>query len=117
LQTIFNGETVILPSEQASSLALVINELIQNSIEHGFIGRPEGLIGVDIATNQETYRIEIYDNGIGLPADFSTQASKSLGLQIVRTLIEDDLGGTFELYADKGTHARITIPRTIEGGR
>lgn len=117
LQTIFNGETVILPSEQASSLALVINELIQNSIEHGFIGRPEGLIGVDIATNPGAYRIEIYDNGIGLPANFSSQKSKSLGLQIVRTLIEDDLGGTFELYADQGTHARITIPRTIEGGR
>jgi len=117
LQTIFNGETVILPSEQASSLALVINELIQNSIEHGFVGRPEGVIGVDIATSQDNYRIEIYDNGIGLPPDFNQQASKSLGLQIVRTLIENDLGGTFELYADNGTHACIIIPRTMEGGK
>ncbi len=116
LQTVFNGETVILPSEQASSLALVINELIQNSIEHGFVGRPEGVIGVDIATLEDTYKIEIYDNGIGMPPDFNPQASGSLGLQIVRTLIESDLGGNFRLYADGGTHACIIIPRTVEGG-
>lgn len=116
LQTSFNGQTVILPSEQASSLALVINELIQNSIEHGFIGRQEGKIGVEIATFADTYKIEIYDNGIGMPADFNPQASNSLGLQIVRTLIESDVGGTFVMYNDHGTHACITIPRKVEGG-
>jgi len=116
LQTIFNGQTVILPSEQASSLALVINELIQNSIEHGFTGRREGLIGVDIATLADAYKIEIYDNGIGMPPDFNPQMSNSLGLQIVRTLIESDVGGSFELYNDQGTHACIIIPRKMEGG-
>jgi len=116
LQTIFNGQTVILPSEQASSLALVINELIQNSIEHGFTGRREGLIGVEIATLEHAYKIEIYDNGIGMPPDFNPQLSNSLGLQIVRTLIESDVGGSFEMYNDQGTHACITIPRKVEGG-
>ena len=116
LQTSFNGETVILPSEQASSLALVINELIQNSIEHGFIGRREGLIGVEISTLPDYYKIEIYDNGVGIPPDFNPQASNSLGLQIVRTLIESDVGGSFNLYNDKGTHACIIIPRKVEGG-
>lgn len=116
LQTRFNGQTVILPSEQASSLALVINELIQNSIEHGFTGRREGLIGVEIATLADAYKIEIYDNGIGMPLDFNPQASNSLGLQIVRTLIESDVGGSFELYNDRGTHACIIIPRKVEGG-
>lgn len=116
LQTNFNGQTVILPSEQASSLALVINELIQNSIEHGFVGRREGLIGVEIATLDDVYKIEIYDNGIGMPPDFNPQMSNSLGLQIVRTLIESDVGGSFELYNDQGTHACIIIPRKVEGG-
>lgn len=116
LQTSFNGETVILPSEQASSLALVINELIQNSIEHGFTGRREGLIGVEISTLPDAYKIEIYDNGIGIPPDFNPQSSNSLGLQIVRTLIESDVGGSFNLYNDKGTHACIVIPRKAEGG-
>jgi len=116
LQTRFNGQTVIFPSEQASSLALVINELIQNSIEHGFTGRREGLIGVEIATLEDVYKIKIYDNGIGMPIDFNPQTSNSLGLQIVRTLIESDVGGSFEMYNDQGTHACITIPRKVEGG-
>ncbi|VBB05829.1 histidine kinase [Lucifera butyrica] len=116
LQTVFNGQTVILPSDQASSLALVINELIQNSVEHGFVGRREGVIGVDIRLMQEAYQIEIYDDGIGLPPEFHSQSSSSLGLQIVRTLIESDLGGKFSLYSNGGTHACITVPRIAEGG-
>ncbi len=116
LETKFRGETIILPSEHASSLALVMNELIQNSIEHGFIGLKQGVIGLDITTNNDNYLIDIYDNGTGIPESFKPQASKSLGLQIVRTLIEDDLNGTFELYNDHGTHAKIKIPRKVEGG-
>ena len=117
LETKFKGETIILPSEHASSLALVMNELIQNSIEHGFIGCNEGVIGLNIVRESDNYLIDLYDNGTGLPEAFQKHASKSLGLQIVRTLIEDDLGGTFELYSDKGTHARINIPRKMGGGR
>ncbi len=117
IETVLNGQTVILPSEQASSLALVINELIQNSIEHGFVGRKEGLIGVDITTTPESYQIDIYDNGIGLPEDFSLQNTSSLGLQIVRTLIENDLGGEFRLFSRAGTHAFVTIPRQMEGSK
>lgn len=117
IETVLNGQTVVLPSEQASSLALVINELIQNSIEHGFVGRKEGLIGVDIATTPEHYQIDIYDDGIGLPGDFNLQNTSSLGLQIVRTLIETDLGGKFRLFSRAGTHAFITIPRLMEGAK
>lgn len=115
LQVIFKGETIILPSEQASSLALVINELVQNSIEHGFVNRRDGLIGVDIRTLPQAYEIEIYDNGIGIPDNFDIDSSGSLGLQIVRTLVENDVGGKFRLYCNKGTHALISISR-IKGG-
>lgn len=116
LHTVFNGETIILPSEQASNLALVINELIQNSIEHGFPGRREGTIGVDVTKDDGRYCIRIYDDGIGLPEDFNLNQSNSLGLQIVRTLVESDLGGSFELSGQNGASACITISRSSEGG-
>lgn len=114
LETRFQGETIILPSEHASSLALVMNELIQNSLEHAFHGCMKGLIGLNITRTSKVYQIDLFDNGAGLPEKFQTSASKSLGLQIVRTLIEDDLGGTFSLFSENGTHARIVIPR-VEG--
>ncbi len=109
---VFEAVPVILPSERASSLALVVNELVQNAIEHGFIGRSSGIIGLKLSVASETtYRLEIYDNGIGLPEGFDRAKTKSLGIQIVRTLVETDLGGTFELFSSDGTHAMITIPR------
>lgn len=113
IQKVFEAEPVVLPSEKASSLALMVNELVQNAIEHGFVGRRSGMIGLKLSAASETsYRLEIYDNGIGLPPDFDRTKTKSLGIQIVRTLVETDLGGTFELLSEGGTHAVITIPRT-----
>jgi two-component sensor histidine kinase/PAS domain-containing protein len=106
----------VLPSDQAISLALAINELIQNSIEHGFVGRREGVIGVEIAALKNAYQIDIWDNGIGLPPDFGLKETNSLGLQIIKTLIENDLGGTFRLYSKNGTRATIVVPFTTEGG-
>ena len=110
LETEFIGETIILPSKQASNLALIINELILNSIEHGFLGRNYGKIGLKISQSDEAYIIELYDNGNGLPENFSDLPTKSLGLQIVRTLIEGDMNGSFDLYNDNGVHAKIAIP-------
>lgn len=116
IQKIFEAEPVVLPSEKASSLALMVNELVQNAIEHGFVGRQKGTIGLKLAGAAEhCCRLEIFDDGIGLPPNFDRTKTKSLGIQIVRTLVETDLGGTFELYSENGTHAVITIPRETKG--
>ncbi len=115
LRTQFTGERLDLPSDKAISLALVINELIQNAIEHGFVGRRAGEIGVEIAKRVATCEIAIWDDGVGLPPGFSLQGSGSLGLQIIRTLIENDLGGQFRLEAQAGTRAWIAIPYRGEG--
>lgn len=116
VQTVFNGQRMVLPSDKAISLALAINELIQNSIEHGFVGRREGVIGVEIVTLKDAYQIDIWDNGIGLPPDFGQKESNSLGLQIIKTLVENDLGGTFRLQSRNGTRASIIVPCSTEGG-
>ena len=80
--------------------------MILNSIEHGFLGRNYGKIGLKISQSDEAYIIELYDNGNGLPENFFDLPTKSLGLQIVRTLIEGDMNGSF----DNGVHAKIAIP-------
>ena len=62
--------------------------------------------------------IRIEDDGQGLPQDFSLDSSTSLGLDIIRTLVQDDLKGTFELIpqTDKGARAVVTFPITSTGG-
>ncbi len=114
LETRFTGPDIVLPSKQASNLALIVNELILNALEHAFEHRQTGLIGLDTRVEEQTYFLDLYDDGSGIPADFDVHRAKSLGLQIVRTLIVDDMGGTFALVNDHGTHARITIPRKLE---
>lgn len=111
LKTVFLGPSIILPSLQASNLALIVNELILNSVEHAFAEKNKGLIGLAIEERSDSYVLDLFDDGPGLPENFDPFKSKSLGLQIVRTLVEDDMNGCFELYNAKGTHAKITIPR------
>jgi len=111
LKTVFLGPSIILPSLQASNLALIVNELILNSVEHAFSERTKGLIGLAIEERSDAYVLDLFDDGPGLPEHFDPFKAKSLGLQIVRTLVEDDMNGCFELYNANGTHAKITIPR------
>ncbi|ORT99454.1 signal transduction histidine kinase [Anaerovibrio sp. JC8] len=105
------GPEVVLPSKNASNLAVIINELILNSIEHGFEGRDHGMIGLRTAIEEDGYRIELYDDGIGVPEDFDMEKSKSLGLQIIKTLVNDDIGGRFEITNDNGAHCVLHIPK------
>ena len=114
ITTKFYGNTIILPSEQANSIALVINELTQNAVEHAFIGREQGFISLSIYITPKSYCIEIQDDGTGLPQNFCLEQTGSLGLQIVKTLVESDLGGKFSLMNNLGTLARIVIPKNKE---
>ncbi len=116
LESKVEGPEVVLPSKNASNIAVIINELILNSIEHGFKDRNRGTIGLRTEITDEEYIIELYDDGIGLPADFSVENAKSLGLQIITTLVQDDIGGSFAMKNDHGTRCILRIPKIYSGG-
>ncbi len=103
------GEPLLLPSRPATSLALVINELVQNALEHAFDGRSEGSVRILLTQTPEDTLVEIRDNGVG----FTEAAPPThLGLEIVNTLVRDDLCGKIEFHSDpSGTRAVVRIPR------
>lgn len=112
----FHGPEVVLPSKYASSLALALNELVLNAMEHAFAGRTAGTIGLSVQEEEESWLLDLYDDGCGLPEHFDPKKTRSLGLSIVRTLIEGDLEGSFALANDArgagyGTHACIRLPK------
>lgn len=113
LETDFATDNVLLPSEKATSIALILNELLQNAIEHAFAGRANGKLTVRFNDSGSCYELLIADNGVGLPADFSWQQSSSLGLKIIKTMAEADLKGSFALVplADGGVQASVIIPK------
>lgn len=107
------GDAPSLPSQPATSLALAVAELVQNSLEHGLAARTTGHIHIDIAERPEAITLTVTDDGHGLPPDFDAAVQANLGIQIIRTLIEEDLGGTFRYatMASGGTAAMLIIPR------
>ncbi|HFC12982.1 MAG TPA: sensor histidine kinase, partial [Anaerolineae bacterium] len=92
-----------------TSLALVVNELVQNAVEHAFVGRMEGQIWVSIGRKPTATFIWVRDNGSGIPPN----TPHGLGLEIATTLIADDLAGTLEfirLPQQGGTEVELRMP-------
>jgi len=109
-----SGDNIELPSQRATSLALVANELLQNALEHGMAGRTEGAITIKLTGDKGRLRLTVADDGRGLPENFEMNAHLGLGLEIVRTSVVEDMGGTFQLGPNPrgvGTLAQITLPR------
>jgi two-component sensor histidine kinase len=107
------GPAVTLPAQQATSCALIINELLQNAVKHAFHGRAEGHVAVELRDEKEALVIVIWDDGRGVGPGFDRRHEGSLGLQIVRTLVRDDLKGEFEIRnrEDGGVRATVTFPK------
>ena len=106
------GTAVYLPAQQATSCALIINELLQNAVEHAFIGRDQGRIVLTLEDTGKELVVQISDDGIGLPHDFDVEIGGHLGLQIIRTLVREDLKGRFEIANGNGVSARVVLMRS-----
>jgi len=110
LTIIRDGEFGSLEPRIATPLALVITELIHNALEHGLA---EAGSHLQISVNRmETHcEIKISDDGVGLPKEFNLIESSNLGLQIVRTLTENELKGDLSLRSsNQGTIAQLDFP-------
>jgi len=103
-----------LPAEMATPLAMVLTELLQNSVEHGFAGGP-GAVTVTAQALAGRLRVSVEDDGAGLPAAFDSEASSSLGLSIVRTLVESELGGLLEMGERPGGGTRVSLDLPLGG--
>lgn len=97
-----------LPSEYATPLALALTEVVTNAVEHGLFER-EGEVKIIAERDKEQLSVVIEDTGAGLP---DGKVGDGLGTQIVRTLIEGELGGaiTWGNVDTGGTRVCITIP-------
>ena len=103
------GEFGQFDNQQATPLALIITELIHNALEHGLEKKGDELI-VDIKRDGDKTLVKVIDNGIGLPEGFNLDDSSNLGLQIVKTLTENELKGEIKIAPNHGkTEATLTF--------
>ncbi len=116
-----DGSFGVLASETATALAMVLTELLQNAVEHGYPTQGDverdptrfGQIDVLVRRSEGRLHLTVQDDGVGLPSGFALEHSSSLGLSIVRTLVESELGGQIEMGAgpaDNGARIRVDVP-------
>jgi PAS domain S-box-containing protein len=108
ISLITDVEDVTLGIDIAIPCGLIINELVSNCLKHAF---PDGKGEVKItlhAVNDEM-ELAVIDNGVGIPDDIDFGTTKTLGLNLVSILAEDQLNGTIELDRTRGTAIRVTF--------
>lgn len=106
------GPDLLLSSHHANSVALILNEMVQNAVEHGFKDTNEGEILVKLVEQPDAWRLEVKNDGDPLAEGFDPKKNADLGLQIIDSLARGDLSGEFtiERIGEK-TVAAITWPK------
>ena len=102
-------EDVLLDLDHAIPCGLMINELVSNSLKYAFPRGEKGEIYVYLGQTEKGYVLKVKDNGIGFPEDIDFRASKSLGLQLINTLVTQ-LQGRIEMDNHEGTEFTIEFP-------
>ncbi len=109
-----SGSFGILVADVATPLVMVLTELVQNAVEHGFPGDADtGTVTVGAQRHSRRVSVTVADDGAGLPAVFALQDSDRLGLRIVRTLVDGELRGDIALepgVGGVGTRAVLDVP-------
>lgn len=102
-------EDIILNAKLLSSLGILLNELITNSMKYAFVGRSEGKIKVTAFKEQDLMIIVFEDTGIGIPEAITLKSSTGFGLQLVNILIRQ-IHGSVTLERSNGTRFTIRFP-------
>jgi PAS domain S-box-containing protein len=106
---------VLLPVDQALPCALVVNEILSNAFKHAFRGRDEGEIAVTLAQQDGMVRIAVRDDGVGMPPGFDISRSASLGMKLIRTLVQHQLNGSLLVTSEQGTEVVVEFPARKAG--
>ncbi len=112
---VLTGRFGVLSAQLATPLALVLTELLHNAVQHGLAlpgGHARGILELTADRTHDQLWVTVADNGAGLPDDFDLDSTTSLGLQIVRTLVIGELGGTLDISAraEGGTTVQLEVP-------
>jgi two-component sensor histidine kinase len=110
------GDAGLLPAVVTTSLAVVLTELLQNAVEHAYpLGEraSPGEILVELDRDELGAHLRVVDDGVGVRPGFSLHEEGGLGLTIVRTFVENDLGGEIAIGPrpdPPGTEVRLRVP-------
>ena len=100
ISTRVDGDYVILTETTASTVALIVNELVQNSLKYAFKDRKQGQIRLKIEKGASYSWITVQDDGCGFDNKKISRANSGLGLRLISSLVQSSLKG--ELFIETG---------------
>jgi len=113
VKIILNIKVATLGIDLAIPCALIINELLLNSLKHAFPDSRSGEITVEFdRSGAACYRLVVRDNGIGFPGDFDINATQSFGINLVKILTQQ-VRGTIKVDSHEGMSFTIIFPARI----
>jgi two-component sensor histidine kinase len=111
------GDAGELPGELATPLAVVLNELMQNAVDHAFPHVDDepvtGTVQVRLRRDAGELHVEVVDDGVVVPEGFDLETTKGLGISIVQALVAGELAGTLEVGpgdGGRGTRFHVVMP-------
>jgi two-component sensor histidine kinase len=107
---------VFLGIDTAIPCGLIIHELVSNALKHAFPHRTRGEIRIGLANRGGQLVLKVSDDGVGFPKEMDFRTSRSMGLQLVNTLV-DQLEGTIDMRTGKGTEFEVIFDEFRERGQ
>jgi PAS domain S-box-containing protein len=96
-----------LSSKKATTLALIVNELVSNAAKHAYRATRSGQLQVTLRQDAEDLVLDVRDSGPGLPDGFDIRQNANVGLEVARIMAERDLGGSLTLTNSNGVQAQV----------
>jgi len=117
VRVVVEGDAGKLPARVATPLAVVLTELLQNAVDHGY--PRDGAGGTVLVTLENDGRdliLRVVDDGVGLAEGFQMEEAAGLGLSIVRSLVTSQMEGSIDMHTNetgRGTAVDVRVPLVI----
>ena len=112
INLVIEAKNILIVAKQASPVGLIVNEMITNSFKYAFPDDQKGEIKISLQKMEDQIELVYSDNGIGIPENFDWKNTKSMGLNLIKILSENQLDGTIDMESNNGT--KFTIKFNID---
>lgn len=100
---------IAIEIDEAIPCGLIVNELVSNALKYAFVNRDSGTVTISFSANERQRKLVVADDGCGLPESVTPSSVRSLGLQLVDTLVQQ-IGAQMSIDRHNGTVFTIVCP-------
>ena len=102
-------QSVRMDAKRAAPLGLILNEAISNALKYAYPQPRSGVIHVELSQTDGRVELNVSDKGVGLPANFNTRVTNSMGMTLVHLLAEQ-VGAEVSIDSQTGTRVSVSMP-------